>query len=281
MSRWSSFWSDNLPAPIKVGLRQLAFRALEIYAHFTGEKNFLPPKWLPLVGTGGFDDIGVEYKNYFIKYGQLRPTDHILDIGCGMGRMARPLTHYLDPAVGRYDGFDIDPGAIRWCQQHITPHHPNFNFQHVNVFNRNYHLASQVSAASFQFPYAEAHFDFVIATSLFTHLLPTEARNYVAETARVLKPNGRGLLTFFLLNPEAEAGLAAGRGHLNFAHPYANYRLVNPALPETAVAHAEADVLGWLAEHGLRAEQICYGNWCGREKFVNGQDFIIIQKRTA
>lgn len=281
MTRWSSFWSDNLPAPIKVGLRQFAFKALEVYERLSGQKDFTPPKWLPLVGTGGFDDIGAEYKSYFINYGQLQPSDYILDIGCGMGRMALPLTRYLDPALGHYAGFDIDPSAIRWCQTHITAQTPNFVFQHVNVFNRNYHLNSQISAERFTFPYSDAHFDFVIATSLFTHLLPAEAHNYVAEAARVLKPGGRGLLTFFLLNPEAEAALAAGRGHLNFAHQYPNYRLVNPALPETAVAHAEPDVLKWLAENNLHAEQICYGNWCGREKFVNGQDFIIIRKHTS
>lgn len=262
-------------------MRQLAFRVLETYEKISGQTNFIPPQWLPLVGTGGFDDIGAQYRDFFINYGQLKPTDHVLDIGCGMGRMALPLTDFLDPRLGSYEGFDIDPGAIRWCRKHISPKANNFRFQLVSVFNRNYHLDSQVSAERFSFPYPGAQFDFVIATSLFTHLLPVEARNYIAETARVLKPGGRGLLTFFLLNTEAEAALDTGHGHLNFTHKFENYRLVNPELPETAVAQSETDVLIWLNENGLSAQQICYGNWCGREKFVNGQDFIIISKQAS
>lgn len=277
MTRWSSVWSDRLPAPVKIGLRQAAYGALNLLARLTGRTALRPPAWMPLVGTGAFDAVGQEYFGYFTQLAGLRPGDQVLDVGCGMGRMALPLTGYLDPAAGRYTGFDIDPGAIRWCQAQITPRYPHFTFQHVPVINRNYQLTG-AAADRFRFPYPDAAFDFVIATSLFTHMLPADAQNYLDEIARVLRPGGRGLLTFFLLNPEAEACLAAGRGHLDF-QPGGRYRLVNPELPETAVAHAEAEVRGWLAHSGLGlVEPMHYGNWCGRDRFVNGQDIVILHR---
>lgn len=52
----------------------------------------------------------------------------MLDVGCGSGRMALPLTGYLN-SEGRYAGFDISQKAIAWCQEHITSAHPNFQFE--------------------------------------------------------------------------------------------------------------------------------------------------------
>ena len=41
----------------------------------------------------------------------LKPEHRVLDIGCGVGRVALPLTRYL--TSGTYDGFDI---VKRWIR---------------------------------------------------------------------------------------------------------------------------------------------------------------------
>ena len=55
-------------------------------------------------------------------------------------------------------------------------------------------------------------FDFVLATSVFTHLLEADATHYLAECARVLAPGrARCFATFFLLNDdEPRAAIEAG-----------------------------------------------------------------------
>ncbi len=72
---------------------------------------------------GEFRATGEEFLTYFIEIGGLRPSDRVLDVGCGVGRMAVPLTRYLSPE-GRYEGFDVMANAVEWCQRHITPRFP-------------------------------------------------------------------------------------------------------------------------------------------------------------
>src|SRR5262249_37609007 len=54
----------------------------------------------------------------------LRSDDDVLDIGCGVGQMAAPLSRYLSNR-GSYNGFDIDRNIISWCHENITPRHPH------------------------------------------------------------------------------------------------------------------------------------------------------------
>ena len=54
------------------------------------------PRGLSFVGCGDFEQIGREYLGHFKELGGLRPDSRVLDIGCGIGRMAIPLMDYLD-----------------------------------------------------------------------------------------------------------------------------------------------------------------------------------------
>jgi SAM-dependent methyltransferase len=47
----------------------------------------------------------------------LQPTERVLEVGCGIGRIAIALTQYLDG--GSYVGFDIVPHGIEWCRTRI------------------------------------------------------------------------------------------------------------------------------------------------------------------
>lgn len=271
--------NERLPAPFKVGLRRAAFVGLRLHAALRPNADLYPPNWMPLVGSGDFRQLGLEFLNYFTALGGLRPTDHVLDVGCGVGRMAIPLTTYLDPAHGRYAGFDIEAEAIHWCQRRIGRRFPHFEFRHHRAANPNYVLG-QDAAQHLPFPYPERTFDFAIVTSVFTHLLPAEVEHYVRELARMLRPGGRCFMTFFLLNAESEALIAAGQTAYRFVHDFETHRVINPRLPQAAVAYPEARVRGWLAASGLAVQEpIHYGNWCARPRFVDGQDIVIAVRR--
>jgi ubiquinone/menaquinone biosynthesis C-methylase UbiE len=225
-----------------------------------------------------FKVIGGEFLRHFIELGGLKPEHKVLDIGCGIGRIALSLTGYLSPR-GEYRGFDIIREGIVWCRENITPRCPNFHFAAADIFNRTYNPGGKYSAADFRFPYGDNYFDFVYTTSVFTHMLPADMDHYLAESARVMKPGGRCLHTFFLATAEALSLMAQDRAAFNFIYECKGYRTVSRLEPEKAVAYDEAVVRALYKKHGLTIlEPIRFGNWCGRENCISGQDVVVAAK---
>src|SRR5262249_53101848 len=136
-----------------------------------------------------FDAIGREFLGYFIEHCGLQSHYSVLDIGCGIGRMARCLAGVLGGS-GSYDVFDAVGWQIAWCQRNITPILPNFRFHHFDLANSTYNPGGTIDPESFRFPFAESSFDLVVATSVFTHMLPQALEHYLAEIARVLRKGG-------------------------------------------------------------------------------------------
>jgi SAM-dependent methyltransferase len=241
------------------------------------EGPLVPPRHLAFVGGGDFEQTGRQFLGYFKELGGLEPGARVLDVGCGIGRMAMPLTGYLDG--GSYAGFDVGREMVRWCRRNITTRWPNFEFTWASVYNGKYNPFGRESGTEFRFPYEDASFDFAFATSLFTHLLRDEAQHYLAETARVLKPGGTCLLTFFLLTPEAEAEIATGRSMLAFQHPIEGGLTTNPAEPEAAVAFPTADLREALAAVGLKVrEPIHHGLWSNTPQGLTLQDIVVAER---
>ena len=240
-----------------------------------------PRRLVTRVGGGDYRVVGRALFEMVLEHGRLRPDDRLLDLGCGVGRLAAPLTEYLD-ATGRYDGFDIDPELVAWCERNITRRHPRFRFRHVSVRNDLYHPDGSQSGSEFSFPYESGSFDVVVATSLFTHLLTRDAENYLREAARVLAPGGRLLATFFLLDEESRALQAAGRSDRVFAadpvDPAAGqvHHVMRADKPEAAVAYSTEWLRQAVARSGFGPDaKVHGGSWCGRAATVTYQDLVV------
>ena len=245
----------------------------------------LPPRELQdWVGGGGADAykaIGNEFLGYLVDLCGLHPGDTLLDVGCGSGRMAQPLTGYLS-REGRYAGFDVSRPAIAWCKENISGSHPNFDFQVVDINNGMYNPTGKYEPSNFRFPYPDGSFDVVLLASVFTHMLPHDVRHYLYEIVRVLKPAGRTLSTFFLLNEESSALIKEGRGFLNFEHEMRGYRIANVDNPEAAIAYPEDFVRYMYGKTGLELQEpLRYGTWPGRTDGMSGQDVVIAVKPRA
>jgi SAM-dependent methyltransferase len=266
------------PAPLGERVAgSLRLRWLDARDRVSGRADRLvPPRRMDFVGHSDFVDTGEEFLGHFVALGGLQPHHAVLDIGCGIGRMARPLVAYLSPE-GRYEGFDVNAEGIAWCTRRYA-RHPNARFQVADLFNARYNPDGTQDAASFRFPYEDETFDLAVATSVFTHLLPAAAERYVAEAVRVLRPGGRLLATFFLLDEGSRALLAAGRSGLPFADAHEDVALVDDAMPEEAVAYAATWLAATLARHGLSAPQVHPGSWCGREDHTSFQDIVIAER---
>jgi SAM-dependent methyltransferase len=257
----------------------LRLRALDLRDRLGGRADpLIPPRRKHFVGhaNSDFAATGDEFLAHFRALGGLRPTDRVLDIGSGIGRMARPLAGFLDGA-GRYDGFDVNPEGVAWC---AARYDERFAFVAADLFNAAYNPAGAQAAAEFTFPYDDGRFDFALATSVFTHLREDEAERYVAESARTLAAGGRLFATWFLLDDGSRAALAAGRAALPFRTPQARVAVVSDEVPEEAIAFDRTWVLETLRRHGLAPTGVHEGGWRGQTDppAPSFQDIVVATK---
>jgi SAM-dependent methyltransferase len=273
-----------IPRPFKHALLAAGERLLHIYHTrrlFGRNAALVPPRALMFDGTADYADFkqnGDEFFKYYVDFCGLRPDHAILDVGSGIGRKTLPLTGYLS-ARGRYEGIEIVAAGVEWCRRRITPRYPQFRFQQIDVYNHYYHPPGTQLASQYRFPFPDDTFDVVALGSVFTHLLPADMENYLAQVARVLKPGGRCLITYFLLNPESARLIERGRSSLNLRHGAGAYRVADPAEPERVIGYDEQHITALYRQNGLAIRQpIGYGAWCGRDEFLSYQDIVVAQK---
>jgi len=245
------------------------------------QEELIPPPELNFVGKGDFERVGEGILRQLIEPGGLKPDDNVLDVGCGIGRAAVPLTRFLSEK-GRYEGFDIVPAGIDWCKDKISKRYNNFNFQLSNVHNKIYHPSGWLQSDEYTFPYADESFDFVFLISVFTHILPPGMENYLSEISRVMKTGGRCFITYFLFDDETEKLMRAGRSHdVSFAHKVdEKYYVMNPQQPEMAVCYKEDYIRTLYRENGLEIDgPLHFGNWCERSGDLKEfQDTVVARK---
>jgi SAM-dependent methyltransferase len=246
----------------------------------TASNATVPPRSLNFTGSiEGFTESADTLVRKLIELAGLEPSSRVLDVGCGLGRLAVPLTMYTDDR-GSYDGLDIVESGIDWCNANIAPQRQNFHFTVADVFNQEYRPHGRYQASEYRFPFDDATFDLVVLVSVFTHLLPEDMTHYVSEINRVLGDGGRCFATYFLLNDESRRLMNEGRGSLRFKHRVGPHWLVTPKVPELGVAYEEPYVRDLFGDPFSEAA-FYYGGWCGRralwseESGPGDQDIVV------
>jgi SAM-dependent methyltransferase len=103
---------------------------------------------------------------------RLHGRDAALEIGCGPGRLMRPLAQYF----AEIHGVDVSDEMIKLATERLR-----------NTPNAHPHVASGSDLS--QFP--DGKFDFVYSYAVFQHIPTREVVfNYLREARRVLKPGG-------------------------------------------------------------------------------------------
>lgn len=258
-----------LPMPVRALVKKGLMRSEEFYEQhlvvFHRPETSIPTppvKFRALVHGGwisaaGHASIGREMFDLLRDHCGLDSSSVVLDIGCGCGRIATPIAGYLKDGV--YHGVDIVKPMVDWCNENISTRAPRFHFHHADVSNTLYRAEGQ-PADSYTFPFPDAAFDVIFATSVFTHLVPASAHQYAKEVARLLRPkNGRGFLTFFLLNDEFR--LRRKQAKVDFPHQCDGYWVADRDNPEAVVAFEEADASAMLRNASLSVEQFSPGQW--------------------
>lgn len=101
-----------------------------------------------------------------------RPSDRMLEIGCGIGRM----THGFAPLFGEVQAIDVSGEMICQAQKHLAAL-PNVHAHETNGVDLDI--------------FADNYFDFCFSYIVFQHIPTKEIIfNYIKEVGRTLKPSG-------------------------------------------------------------------------------------------
>lgn len=129
-----------------------------------------------LVGDTSFEaPIDLAMIQHFLSQVGVDRGAHLLDAGCGAGRMLTYLEQ-LDPSL-QLTGIDLAPGMVRQARRN----HPTRRID---------------EAALAALPHDDAHFDGVLSWYSIIHTPAAELACVVSEFGRVLRPGGLLLLGF-------------------------------------------------------------------------------------
>jgi SAM-dependent methyltransferase len=246
----------------------------------------IPTRLMNLTGGGPdtFEAMCAFHMACLQEHTPIDPTHTVLEIGCGIGRDAIPLTQHLAD-TGRYLGIDIVKQSIDWCTANITTRYPNFQFVHYDVADQLHNPRGATATADIRIPVQDHSIDRIVVWSVFTHMAKSDIIHYLHEFARVLKPSGMVLATWFVVD---DAILAKARTinltpfNLRFEHQISADCYINdPERPMGAVAYTRQAVIDAADAAGLRIRgDILPGAWSGYwPEPKGGQDMSVLVPR--
>jgi 2-polyprenyl-3-methyl-5-hydroxy-6-metoxy-1,4-benzoquinol methylase len=219
-----------------------------------------------------FDKIGTQFHQIMVEHAGLQKHHHVLDIGCGTGRLTKPLTRFLNRDT--YHGFDANRRYLSYCEQYTS------NLTWCDVLHPEYNPDGALDAKTFEFPYQPRKFDVVVALAVFNHFHTSWVFQYVREASRVLKPRGVLIFTAILLN-QRSMQFINGVQTQPYAfphrtpeswHDFESRPLWNVAQPEDAIRRV------CIKSNLTIKEPIRYGEWCNSPVALLGPDVIIAKK---
>lgn len=121
---------------------------------------------------GVFETSGAGTSEFLLKNVGINPTDVVLEIGCGVGRVGK----HLASRCQRWTGADVSPHMLKFAAERLA------NFSNVEFV--------ELSGNDLR-PIADRSIDLVYCTVVFMHLEGWDRYSYVEEAFRVLRPGGK------------------------------------------------------------------------------------------
>lgn len=196
---------------------------------------------------GGFQQFGAIELAVLRHYG-LPERGHLVDVGCGSGRLAQPLSAWLK---GSYLGIDLVPDLVAHASRISA--RPDWRFEVID------HIG---------IPEANGSADMVCFFSVLTHLLHEQSFWYLEEARRVLKPGGRVVFSFLEFREP---------GHLQiFRDTVTSAKRANLQPLNTFIERGAIEV--WARELGLRVVDIRDGGDAVVTEGALGQSLCVLEK---
>jgi SAM-dependent methyltransferase len=244
----------------------------------------IPVRLIELTGGGvdTWDVISRGHMEQYARYAPIAPDSAVLEVGCGVGRDAIQLAEHLSEQ-GSYVGIDIIQPSIEWCQANIAARHPNFQFHYLDVRSQMYNRSGSVAVRGVTLPVESESMDRIILQSVFTHMFFDDIVHYLREFRRILRPEGRVVASYFIMDEGARQRIESGAGspspNLTFKHEYGPGCWVNDKYyPQGAVAYTFEQLERMLRLSGMMLDQPVHrGHWSGLAGMPDGQDMVVFR----
>jgi len=159
---------------------------------------------------------------------EISPEDRVLEVGVGVGRLAR----HIAPLCREFVGIDISKQMIKFARKRLSDlanvklyHHPKSD---LSLFENN-------------------SFDKIFFQIVLIHLDREDVFHYLCESLRVLKPGGLGWFQFYnLLHPS---------GFKEFKHAYQLYLKLGGKLRGRVQCLTAWEVRKYMEEAGFKIRE--------------------------
>lgn len=208
----------------------------------------------------------------------------MLDVGCGVGRLylaAKPFLTSNDTFLG----IDISEKSVSICLSLFRK--PGVDFLHTPARNAYY---STSSAGRMPWKIEDDSKNLVTALSVWTHLGETDWIFFLSEVHRVLSPNGRAIVSFFVLDELYRPELKSSATSRYYPQPENKWIFDTPAygssdwfypswaaVPEVAIGVTKEAFLRALSDIGLRLASFHPGQWKDHPGLFF-QDIAVLEK---
>ena len=191
-----------------------------------------------VVGAGGFDLIGRK-ELALAQLAGLKPTGTLVDLGCGVGRMASHAVPYL--SAGRYIGIDVAPSMLRRAEARIEPLTAESSCE-----------VSWVKQVGTVFELPDQSVDVFCAYSVFTHIEHEDTYNFLKDARRAVRPGGCFVFSCLPMELSASRDVFTASAAMDYSSRWNTVRNVT-----TSVDYMDeiSRLAGWQVQRWFRGDE--------------------------
>jgi SAM-dependent methyltransferase len=167
-----------------------------------------------------------EHLEFLINNAQLKPSDSVLDLGCGKLYLAAVI-QYLDK--GKYYGVDAN-AAVVYGIGNVHKYFSAYEYERCAFGKiKKGGLLSKTPtfwlSDNFEFFPIREKINVIFCKDVWTHFDPATVRQCISNCKKILHPNGVMFATFALQSPQAETNYSEGPERAPRFRTFARYNL--------------------------------------------------------
>lgn len=173
----------------------------------------------------------------------LRPTDTLVDLGCGIGRLACEVARWMDG--GEYIGTDVSDTMLRRAAARLAEvgGPTNCTVRWIKQLGTTFELPDQ-------------SVDMISSFSVFTHIEHEDTYNFLRDGRRVIRPDGRFVYSCLPMDLVASNHIFEASARLSYSQRWTRVRNVTTSID---LMDSISRLAGWEPERWIPTSSDYFG----------------------